>query len=423
MEKFEPNYNSLSSYADVIKTDIEICEDSNDFFHQYSAEIIEDTAFENNFGQVLKMAKLIAEPGINDEDVVNSFVVGEVLGYSVMHRMLGDSVYSEIYEALNVLYSHARLRVNEEVLDDEDTPYSDDARSRMIGLYINKVLDEDLSFDSIPGDEMLEVSNIFKDLLDGDDHVYDALRGYSLVRASLLWNERNKVRRVKDSYEVDSEDRTELREFYDIMADVEIDPHLADGQICVQDTVDSVYQSFQNVLKNTFINIADYNEDSYQETKEEVVNNLDPEIFAMPELGLQDKIFIDGINVAILCDEDGDIRQMIPLGHNIQIQGYLLDYDVNPTPTYEWVQEMHEAMVRKESKETAVPFNPFGLVMLLGEAELINTTSGQTFGVSEEIFVFVPVGYETSKVYKIMIPDDQYEYEDDDGEEEEDEDE
>lgn len=423
MEKFERNYGTLSSYAETISIDRQICTDANDFFQQYSTEIIEDEAFEANFGQVLKMAKLIAEPGLHDEDVVNSFVVGEVLGYAVMQKMIGHNVYAEIYEAMNNLYAHARMKVNEEVLDDEETTYSDDSRSRMIGLYINHVMDNDLSFDSLPSDEMLHVSQVFNELLGEDDHVYDAMRGYSLVRASLLWRDRNNKRKVKDSFEVDSEDQTELREFYDIMADVDIDPHLADGQICVQDTIDQIYSSFQDTLKNTFINIADYNEDAYEEAKEEVVNKLDPEIYAMPELGLQDKVFVDGINVAILCDGDGEIRQMIPLGHNIQIQGYLLDYDVNPTPTYEWVQEMHLAMTKNESRQTAVPFNPFGLVMLLGEPELVNTTSGQKFEVHEDIFVFVPIGYESSTVYKIMVPDDDVEFIEDDEEEDEENDE
>lgn len=422
MEKFEPNYSSLSSYAEAISSDLEICQDSDDFYVQYAKEVVEDCEFEDNFGQVLKMAKLVSEPGIDDEKVTNNFVMGEILAYAVLQRMFGPDIHSDVYDAMNMIYSEARRRVNFDVLDEESN-YTNETRNRMTGVYINHLMDIDMCFDSLPNDEMLVVTKLFEDILADESEVYDAMRGYSLVRASLIWRDRNITERIRESFDIDKESQLELREFYDLMADVEVDAHLADGQISVQDEIDDVYQTFTEAVNELDVEITDINDGSYEKVKEKIINKITPEIFYTPELSLLDKIYIDGINVAMLCDEDGDILQMIPLGKSVQIKGLLLDYDVNPTPTRDWLLKMHDALENRTSKKTGVPFNPFGLVVLLGEPKLVNTLTETTYSIRDDVYVFVPLGYDSSTIYKIMLPEeedeDRVEYDESDDEDDE----
>lgn len=420
MEKFDTNFQSVESYAKTLVDEINTNRSIDELFDNYSNSLLSNEAFESNFPQLIKMASMVAEPGVKNEKAVNTFLMGEVLAYSILHKKYGDDVYDNVREALNNLYSHARIIVNQEVFDEPEHA-GDDARHRMIGLYINHIMDDDLSFDSIPTDEMHIVSYIISEITSSDDYLYDGIRGYSLIRSSLIWNERYQIEMKKEDLRSNDDSLSEMRQFYEIMSEVEVDPHLADGHISVQSSIVSIYKKYEELLQSVTQDLEEYDQEKYDDVKDEIINSLAPEIVSTPDLVVLDTVYIDGTNIVIICDSEGDIVQMVPLGKELQIQGQLLDYDINPVPKSDWLETMHAKLAKKTKTRSGVPFDPFGLVMLLGEAQLVNTETGQTFGIKDELFVYVPVGYESTTVYKVMVPEDyEYEYDSEDDEYDED---
>lgn len=405
MEKDNKNFETLESYANVLISDVRASSDIANLFEKYTKNLTENKAFENNFFQVIKMASLVADPGIDNSKSIDNFLMGEVLGYAVLQRVKGDSVYEQVYEAMNSLYSHSRVIVNEEVFENPVT-VADEYRHRMIGLYINHILDHDLSFDSVPTSEMLLATKLLAEITSSDDQVYDAMRGYTLVRASLVWHERHKLELKKDSLRSTDDSFNETEEFFNILSDVEVDSHLADGRISVQNTIDKINALFETTLLELAADLKNYDDDGYDDLREELVSQIAPQICKTEDLTLTDKVFIDGVNIAMLCDTDGEIMQMIPLGPNVHLKGYLMDYDVNPIPAEDWLKNMHKTMDDTNKKNQGIPFNSFGLVMLLADAEVVDSRSGKVYGIDEKISVYVPISYDSTKIYKIMIPED-----------------
>lgn len=204
MEKSFESSKSSSSLAMDFANDLKHFQDVDELFELYSDSLKRDPNFEANMSQLARMANIAADPGINELETIMNFMAGELLGYTALVKIEGESVYEKVHEALRDLYAQDRLRANNHILQQQLVPNlistSEDFRQRLTGFFINDTMDKYFGHETISSEEMDVVFEILRNITDKEeeDSVYDALRGYLFIRSSLSWHEKYKDFRLRE---------------------------------------------------------------------------------------------------------------------------------------------------------------------------------------------------------------------------------
>lgn len=125
---------------------------------------------------------------------------------------------------------------------------------------------------------------------------------------------------------------------------------------------------------------------------------------AMTEMEILEKgqkVSVEGKGVFITLDEDFNLLDIHPISRGLCIEGTLTDFQLQPIPTEKWIDILYSLGEDQSIKSTDIEYEHEGVAMFIDNVVLFDKLDNSRYAPESGVNVFIPLGYENTKVYKI----------------------
>lgn len=414
MESYPPKYETLNSVSQEIRNEFEKYPDADSYFRAFATKMRDDKDFEANADQLTRVTRICFQDRNDDESRTKSFMIGALFGYNSLNKFNNPNTNKEVYEALNSLYADVRLSVKK-MVEMSETDINESYREYLIAKEYNRRLKDDLCFDALNIEEMDLVYDMLSEMNADDSQRYDAMRGYLLIRSSLIWKEQNEFTLFKEALRSTDDKPEDLREFYEILADVEVNTDLADGKIDCEEEVDNVVEYFEELCSQYEITKRQ-DEDEIEKFKEKIEAKVAERFCEQQNLTFYKKFSISGKTLALIEDDDSSKVQFMTLNEDSMIEASIVDIEVRSIPSQRSVDKIYRMYDSDHQHNMKININPFGLVAILHEPVLYHG-DGRITVFPESSTVYIPISYRDLKLHRYVYdedPDEEDDYDEED---------
>lgn len=402
MEKHNPKFESLESVADRLETESNFFENSSEYFNYFGKILKNNEDFQTNFDQLILVARqFVFDSTVEDQSASKGFLIGGLFAYNSLVKIQIDDLYENVYTAVNSYIANARLEVNKQLEQSEDEA-SEHFRNYLVSEMMHNIYEDDLSFEAVDSKEFDQVRSMISDLLSNDAHTNFAMKGYAFIRGILIWYERHKVELLKrylrdiNANEVDHE-----RNFFEIIASVEIDPDLADGKIDC-DTEVHILNTYFKKLKNQYRpkeNMDDYELNDLLQEMELDITKL---MYTFEKLNMFSRFTFDGPNMALIADDRVEFTRFFAFGENSVLEGHIVDVEVRAIPNQATIDRITKAHRNGEDTGARIKLSHYGLVLKIQDAIIVDD-DGSVTTFPKHSTVYVPMGMKKTRILRHLI--------------------
>jgi len=413
MESHVPKFESMKSVSEEIKLELSKFEDVNSYFIDFATKMRDDKSFEANADQITRLTRVSIPEEYSSELRSKSFMIGALFGYNSLKILENSNINQEVYNALNSLYADIRMKVKDDV-ELADSSINESYREYLITQEFNKRLKNELCFDAINSDEMDLVYDMITNMNASDTESYEAMRGYILVRSSLIWKENNDFKLFKDELRSVEPKKENLRQFYEIMAEVEVNTDLADGKIDCEEDVNNVVEYFEELCDSYQINKKDIDSE-IEDIRDKIEAKTVERLCEQENLNFYKKFTVSGKTIALIDNGEDNEVQFMTLGEDSVIEAYIVDLEVRPIPSQRSVDKIFRSFENDKQHNMKISINPYGLVAVLDEPVLYHS-DGRITVFPQKSTVYIPMNYRDLKLHRFIYDEDPDDDDDDDDE-------
>ena len=411
MESHVPKFESLTSVSEEIKTELAKFPNADSYFKHFATIMRDDKDFDKNADQITRLTR-VSIPDERDELRSKSFMIGALFGYNSLSKLNNPDINNEVYDALSSFYADVRLTVKTNV-DLSEISINESYREYLITKEFNNRLKDELCFDAINIEEMDQIYDIISKMKADDTERYETMRGYLLVRSSLIWKEQNDLKLFKDSLREVEDKPEDLRPFYEMMSEVEVNTDLADGKIDCEEDVNNVVEYFEELCDSYQINKKDIGSE-IEDIRDKIEAKTVERLCEQENLIFYKKFTVSGKTIALIDNGEDNEVQFMTLGEDSVIEAYIVDLEVRPIPSQRSVDKIFRAFENDKHHNMKISINPYGLVAVLDEPVLYHS-DGRITVFPQKSTVYIPMNYRDLKLHRYIYDEDP---DDDDNDEE-----
>lgn len=391
-------FKNVESVADELASTITSFPTVDHYYSSLAENLRSDEEFLVNKNQLYDLTRLIACPGGIEPESYHNFLMGAVVGYDALKHLNSDKFYQETYSALSDLYAYGQLSIRQiELNNNAELNYVQ--RQTMVGLYINFVLDKDLAFNTISSDEQHVIFELAKYLDKSDDEAYDFYRGYQLIRSAPIWHSKYKNERDLILNKISQSNFVDDMTFYEILGFIDIDPNIAIGDQDISKDIRVLIRNF-NHFRNQVYQSKLLTENNIEDLSDFLYDKMSDYFHAMQNIIVLDTIKAKNQGIILVCDDEYNLTEIVPIYGNIELHAKIVGYDVMPVPSAKWYEELFD--VSTDYVSPKIELETFGLVFELDEANLYE--NGDLLNkLGSESKVFLPIGYDNLSIYKTFV--------------------